>query len=135
MSKMDPSHAGSDWEREIAALEVDNRRAFVARDLERLGRLVSERFLVNSPLGTVNERDRVLEQLRTGAIAHASLDHHVEAMRRFGDVVVVMGSETYSDVPGGPEIQRRFTNVWAAEGGTWRIIARHANVVVDAAGR
>ena len=40
MSKMDPSHAGSDWEREIAALEVDNRRAFVARDLERLGRLV-----------------------------------------------------------------------------------------------
>jgi len=132
---MDPSRAGEDWEREIAALEVDNRRAFVARDLERLGRLVSERFLVNSPLGTVNERDRVLELLRTGVIAHASLDHHVEAMRRFGDVVVVMGSETYSDVPGGPAIQRRFTNVWAAEDGTWRIIARHANVVLDAAGR
>ena len=132
---MDPRHANGDWEREIAALEADNRRAFLARDLERLGQLVSERFLVNSPLGTVNERDRVLEQLRTGAIAHASLDHHVEAMRRFGDVVVVMGSETYSDVPGGPEIQRRFTNVWAAESGTWRIIARHANVVLDAAGR
>ena len=122
---MDPRHANGDWEREIAALEADNRRAFLARDLERLGQLVSERFLVNSPLGTVHERERVLELLRTGAIAHASL----------GDVVVVMGGETYSDAPGGPPIQRRFTNVWAADGGTWRIIARHANVVGDAPSR
>jgi len=132
---MDPRHANGDWEREIAALEADNRRAFLARDLERLGQLVSERFLVNSPLGTVHERKRVLELLRTGAIAHASLDHRVETMRRYGDVVVVMGGETYSDAPGGPPIQRRFTNVWAADGGTWRIIARHANVVGDAPSR
>jgi ketosteroid isomerase-like protein len=128
---MDPKPDVEDWQREIAALEAENRSAFLARDLEKLGRFLSDGFLVNSPLGTVNERERVLELLRTGVIAHASLESRIEAMRRFGDVVVVMGSETCSDTADGPERRRRFTNVWAAESGSWRIIARHANLVGD----
>lgn len=29
----------------------------------------------------------------------------------------------------GKEIKRRFTNTWKREGSTWRLFARHANVI------
>jgi hypothetical protein len=29
----------------------------------------------------------------------------------------------------GQAIKRRFTNVWKNEAGTWRLFARHANVI------
>jgi hypothetical protein len=51
--------------------------------------------------------------------------------------VFIMGRETVdprSDTPGaglvaGRTIKRRFTNIWKNEDGTWRLFARHANVI------
>jgi len=51
--------------------------------------------------------------------------------------VFIMGLETVEprvDTPSaglsaGRKVQRRFTNVWREEGGTWRLYARHANVI------
>ena len=43
-----------------------------------------------------------------------------------------MGAETVKPKAGpsaGQLIQRRFTNVWRKEAGTWRLYARHANVI------
>jgi hypothetical protein len=39
-----------------------------------------------------------------------------------------------SDAPGagliaGETVLRRFTNIWKNEAGTWRLFARHANVI------
>jgi hypothetical protein len=49
---------------------------------------------------------------------------------------IVMGFETVVPVSPGaaapPSIPRRFTNIWKKEGGTWRMIARHANVIAPA---
>lgn len=120
-----------DWQEKVIALEDENRRAFVARDFERLEDLWSDQFVVNSPINRVNDKRQVLDLLRAGTIAHSSLQGQIELIQRLGNLVVVMGSEVVTNTPDGPIIRRRFTNLWLAEGGTWRLIVRHANVIAD----
>ena len=117
------------WVGEITALEEEHRRAFVARDLERLDALWSDELLVNTPINRVHDKRQVLDLLRAGIIAHASFDAEIESIERRRDMVLVMGSERITDAPGGPLIRRRFTNLWRPEGGAWRLIVRHANLV------
>lgn len=120
-----------DWQEKVIALEDENRRAFVARDFERLEDLWSDQFVVNSPINRVNDKRQLLDLLRAGTIAHSSLQGQIELIQRLGNLVVVMGSEVVTSAPDGPIIRRRFTNLWLAEGGTWRLMVRHANVIAD----
>jgi hypothetical protein len=114
---------------EMTALEDEHRRAFVARDIARLDALWSDALLVNSPINRVHHKWQVLELLKAGTIAHSSFDAHIETVERREDLVIVMGSERVINVPGTPAFHRRFTNVWRSEGGTLRMIVRHANIV------
>jgi ketosteroid isomerase-like protein len=128
---------GSDrpaWQQEVRALEDEGHRAFIARDLERLEDLWSDDLIVNSPINRVHDKPRILDLLRAGTIAHSSIESQIEAIERQGNVVVVMGSETVTNAPDGPIIRRRFTNLWHAEGDSWRLIARHANIIADPMG-
>lgn len=117
-----------DWEARIEELEESGRRAFLSRDAERLARLWSEELVVNSPLGRVLSRDEVLDLLRRGVIAHASYEIVIEAARRHGDLVIVMGHDFVADAADAAPIQRRFTDVWRAEADSWRMVARHASL-------
>ena len=114
---------------EITELEAEQRRAFVARDLERLSALWSDGLLVNSPMNRVNDKRQVLDLLRAGIIAHVSFDALVDRIERREDLVVVMGGERIVNAPGEPALHRRFTNIWRREDGSWRMILRHANIV------
>ena len=121
------------WTEEVRALEEEGRRAFLSRDVDRLDALWSDQLIVNSPINRVHDRRQVLGLLRAGTIAHSSIESRVEAIERNGDLVIVMGSEQVTNSPGGPVIRRRFTNVWRAEGRSCRLVARHANVIAEAA--
>jgi ketosteroid isomerase-like protein len=126
---------GSDfvtWQKDIATLEAEHCRAFVARDFEQLERLWSDDLLVNSPINRVHDKKRVLELLRAGIISHSSLECQAEAMMQQGRFVVVMGNEVLTNSPGGPQVRRRYTNIWGALGGSWQLVARHANVITGA---
>ena len=120
----------NDWEKEIRALEEEGCRAFVAGDCGRLEVLWSDDLIVNSPINRVHDKQRVFDLLRAGTIAHSSLRSEIELIQRHGDLVVVMGSERVTNAPDGPVIPRRFTNVWRAEDGSWRLLFRHANIVL-----
>lgn len=128
-----PNHTAperaSEWEIEIRLLESAACHAFLARDIDSLRRLWSEKYAVNSPLNKVVDREDVLTLIRNGHIGHLSFEHHVERMQRHGDVVIVMGRETIVDDPETGPVERRYTNVWRNEDGAWRAIGRHANVV------
>lgn len=122
---------GADLMQEMTAWEDEHRRAFVARDIERLDQMWSDELVVNSPINRVHRKRQVLDLLQAGTIAHVSLDAQIETAERQGDLAIVMGSERVVNTQGGPVIHRRFTNVWQAEDGKWRMIARHANVVPE----
>ena len=98
-----------------------------------------EQFTVNAPNNqVVVGRRAVLDTfVRAGVINFSTFERQVEFIRSDGDFVIIMGLETVepvSDAPSaglvaGRTIKRRFTNVWRKEGGTWRLLARHANVI------
>mgnify|MGYP001798244268 CR=1 FL=1 len=62
-----------------------------------------------------------------------SLTREVEQIIVKGGVVFSMGNETViplsdDDIP-GQTVKRRYTNIWMKEDGTWKLVARHANVI------
>jgi hypothetical protein len=131
MSTVTPKHAAAtDWQQEIRTLEEQGRAAFLAGDIPTLDALWDDRLLVNSPLNIVNDKARVLELLASGRIRHTINEGQIEHIARYGDVAVVMGRDAVDGPPANVLTQRRFTNVWQLQDGTWRMIARHAQVMV-----
>lgn len=122
----------TDWTHEFTTLEEAHRRAFLDRDIETLSKLWSDGLLVNTPLNRVNDKRQVLGLLKAGTIAHTSFEADIEVIERRDDLVFVMGGERIVNGPGTPVIHRRFTNVWRTEGGAWRMVLRHANLIPGA---
>jgi ketosteroid isomerase-like protein len=126
-------------ETRVRELDDQERVAALKRDVAALERLWSEDLTVNAPNNqVVVGRRAVLDTfVRAGVINFSGFDRKIEFIRADGNSVFVMGLETVtplSDAPGaglvaGKTIERRFTNIWEKEGATWRLFARHANVI------
>jgi hypothetical protein len=126
-------------EARVLALDDEERRATLARDLATLERLWSMQFTVNAPNNrVVAGRQAVLDTfVHSGVIDFAQFQRTNEHVLADGSYVFIMGVETVtprSNAPSagleaGRTIKRRFTNVWKNENGTWRLFARHANVI------
>lgn len=123
----------------VRLLDDQERIAALERDIPALERLWSDDFAVNAPNNeVVVGRRAVLDTfVRAGVMNFSRFDRQVEFLRTDGAYVIVMGVETVqpiSDARGaglvaGQTIERRFTNIWKNEAGTWRLFARHANVI------
>lgn len=119
----------STWEKDIQALEEAGRVAFLAGDTETLAGMWDDALLVNSPLNFINDKARVLDLLKSGRIRHTFDDVVIERIERYDNVVVVMGRDTVDGPPNGEIVNRRFTNIWQLQDGSWKMIARHAQIV------
>jgi len=68
--------------------------------------------------------------VRAGVVNFSMFERQIEFIRADGSFVIIMGLETVQPIgDAGRIIKRRFTNVWKNEAGTWRLFARHANVI------
>ena len=132
------AQSGSD-EAAVRSADDQERIAALNRDTVALERLWSDQFVVNAPNNRVAIGKRaVLDAfVRSGIINFSSFERQIEFVRVAGDFAFIMGLETLvplSDAPSaglraGQPTQRRFTNIWKREAGTWRLYARHANVI------
>ncbi|GJQ21501.1 MAG TPA: nuclear transport factor 2 family protein [Gemmatimonadales bacterium] len=132
------AQSGSD-EAAVRSADDQERIAALNRDTVALERLWSDQFVVNAPNNRVAIGKRaVLDAfVRSGIINFSSFERQIEFVRVDGDFAFIMGLETLvplSDAPSaglraGQPTQRRFTNIWKREAGTWRLYARHANVI------
>lgn len=121
-------------EQAIRALEEQERLAVLNRDVDALKRIWSERMLVNAPGNKVSSgRDVALGLMESGAIHYTLFERSIEALRIDGDIAFVMGGETIKPTGEAPQagqtVRRRFTHVWKKDGETWRLVARHANIL------
>ena len=132
---VDRAEDGTDWRRQIAALQEEGRKAFLAANILRLRSIFSDELLVNSPIHRVHDQEKVLELLERGVIRHSSSVEHIEAMERRGNLVVVMGEDVVTDPPKHEPVRRRFTNVWRADGDSWRLVVRHATPIAASTSR
>lgn len=119
-------------EASIRAFEEQERQGILNRDSQALQRIWSEHFMVNSPFNQVSpDAGVVLDLMRQGLIHYSSFERRIEHLRIDGDIAIVMGAETVRPTGNAPlagqTVQRRFTHIWRRDGGTWRLIARHAN--------
>ena len=121
-------------EETVRSLDDQARIAALKRDVPTLKRLWSDQFTVNAPNNEVLiGKPAVLDWVHRGIINFSSFDRTIEFIRVDGDLAIIMGAEAVrpiGDAPAaGQTVRRRFTNIWRKEGGTWRLIARHANVI------
>ena len=128
---------------EVTVLELDDRERLAAlqRDVAALDLLWSEQFTVNAPNSAVVQGKRAVMEtfVTSGIIDFSSFERRIEFVRIDGNFAFLMGLESLvpnSDAPStghvaGQVIKRRFTNIWKKEedGATWRLFARHANVI------
>ena len=123
----------------VLALDDQEREAALRRDVETLKRLWSDRFTVNAPNNAVvTGKQAVLDTfVHSGIIDFSSYARQIEHVGLDGGFAFIMGLETLvpkNDAPtaglvAGRPVSRRFTNIWKQEAGTWRLFARHANVI------
>jgi hypothetical protein len=126
-------------EQNVRSLDDQERIAALRRDIPTLERLWSEQLAVNAPNNQVVVGKRAVLDMfvRAGIINFSVFDREIEFTRADGAFVIIMGLETLlpvSDAPSaglvaGQTTKRRFTNIWKNEAGTWRLVARHANVI------
>lgn len=126
-------------EQRVRLLDDEERVAALKRDLPALERLWSEQFTVNAPNNqVVIGRRAVMDTfVHSSVINFSTFERQIEFIRADGDFVFIMGLETVvpvGDAPSvglvaGQAIKRRFTNIWKNESGSWRLFARHANVI------
>jgi ketosteroid isomerase-like protein len=123
---------------EKAVRDLDNQERIAAlnKDTKALERLWSEQFVGNQPNNRVVADKKALI---AALVPRSSYVRNIEFFRIDGDFAFLMGLEIIvaaTDAPGvglaaGKPTQRRFTNVWKREGNTWRLYARHANVIPE----
>ena len=124
----------SSAEATVRALDDQERLAALNQDYSALERFWSEHFIVNAPTNQIlPDRNAVLNHFRKGMTTRSSYERSIEYVRVDGDIALVMGAETLKPTGSAPlagqTVHRRFTNIWTKEGDTWRLWARHANVI------
>ncbi len=123
---------------EAALRRLNDREvaAFIASDTATLGALWSDEFVVTNPLNRFVTKTQVLGMTASRFVAMSALTRSIDYIHVYGPMAVIAGSEIVTwagTFPlAGLTSNLRFTAVWRDEGGTWREVARHANIVPTA---
>jgi ketosteroid isomerase-like protein len=116
----------------LHACETALREAQLASDVQELDRLVDDALVFIGPNGAVYGKQDDLDAHRRGLIRITRLDPSEERTQQFGHIAVVSVrmemAGTFEGVAfAGPF---RYTRVWRAQGGGWRIVAGHVSAVL-----
>ena len=117
----------------IRRLENAEKTAILKGDTLALTRLMSKHIVVQNPENTIVGFQQIMDRIKSGKINYGSFDREIERITIVNQIAVVMGLETL--VPkgdtkhAGKTVQRRFTNIWTKEAGTWKLTARQATII------
>lgn len=119
-------------EAEIKNLEQAEVKALQDKDTNTIKKLWDKDYIVNNPeskivLAKPNPLDRPVIQK-----TKVSFTREVEKILINGDIAISMGNETVVPADGsnqGQTIRRRYTNIWMKKDGSWKLVARHANII------
>ena len=120
---------------QIRALEQEQAKAVIARDRGAIEKLFAPDFMIINPSGAVADRKVLLDLLLGNTAPYRSATYQTETVRVYTDTVVSTGLETVvpnSGAQAGQPVQRRITHVWERQGQQWRLVLRHATLVLPA---
>ena len=114
-------------EEELLKLEKAFAEAIVRNDLEDIGRLVTDDWIIIDPNGEIVDRARFFEVIKSGALTHDMMESEDFRVRVYGDSAVVTGVTRTKGKFMGQEFstQERATDVFVKRNGRWQCVLTH----------
>jgi ketosteroid isomerase-like protein len=114
-------------EEELLKLEKEFAEAIVENDLEGLGRLVTDDWIIIGPDGEIVDRARFFEVIKSGALTHDTMQSEDFRVRVYGDSALVTGITRTKGKFMGQEFstQERATDVFIKRDGRWQCVLTH----------
>jgi len=114
-------------EDELLKLEKEFAKAIVRNDLEGIGRLVTDDWIIIDPNGEIVDRARFFEVIKSGALTHELMDSEDFRVRVYGDSAVVSAVTRSKGKFMGQEFstQERATDVFVKRDGRWQCVLTH----------
>jgi ketosteroid isomerase-like protein len=114
-------------EEELLTLEKAFAEAIVKNDLEDIGRLVTDDWIIIDPNGEIVDRARFFEVIKSGALTHEMMESEDFRVRVYGDSAVVTGVTRTTGKFMGQEFstQERATDVFVKRDGRWQCVLTH----------
>ena len=112
---------------ELLKLEKAFAEAIVRNDLEDIGRLVTDDWIIIDPNGEIVDRERFFEIIKSGALTHDMMESEDFRVRVYGDSAVVTGVTRTKGKFMGQEFstQERATDVFVKRDGRWQCVLTH----------
>ena len=114
-------------EEEFLKLEKAFAEAIVKNDLEGIGRLVTDDWIIIDPNGEIVDRARFFEVIKSGALTHDMMESEDFRVRVYGDSAVVTGVTRTKGKFMGQEfsMQERATDVFVKRDRRWQCVLTH----------
>jgi ketosteroid isomerase-like protein len=114
-------------EEELLKLENEFAEAIVKNDLEGIGRLVADDWIIIGPDGEIVDRPRFFEVIKSGALTHDVMESEDFRVRVYGDSAVVTAlTRTRGKFMGQDfSTQERATDVFVKRDGRWQCVLSH----------
>jgi ketosteroid isomerase-like protein len=114
-------------EEELLKLENEFAEAIVRNDLEGIGRLVADDWIIIEPNGGIVDRARFFEVIKSGALAHEMMESEDLRVRVYGDSAVVTAITRTKGKFMRQEFstQERATDVFVKRDGRWQCVLTH----------
>jgi ketosteroid isomerase-like protein len=114
-------------EEELLTLEKAFADAIVRNDLEGIGRLVTDDWIIVDPNGEIVDRARFFEVIKSGALTHDMMESEDFRVRVYGDSAVVTGLTRTKGKFMGQEFstRERATDVFVKRDGRWQCVLTH----------
>ena len=114
-------------EEELLTLEKAFADAIVRIDLEGIGRLVTDDWIIVDPNGEIVDRARFFEVIKSGVLTHDMMESEDFRVRVYGDSAVVTGLTRTKGKFMGQEFstRERATDVFVKRDGRWQCVLTH----------
>jgi len=111
-------------EEELLKLEKAFAAAIVKNDLEGIGRLVADDWIIVDPNGEIVDRTRFFEVIKSGALTHDVMESEDFRVRVYGDSAVVTAITSSKGKFMGQEFstRERATDVFVKRDGRWQCV-------------
>jgi ketosteroid isomerase-like protein len=117
----------SEAEEELLKLENAFAEAIANNDLEGIGRLVADDWIIIDPNGEIVDRARFFEVIKSGSLTHEMMQSEDLRVRVYEDSAVVIAVTRTKGKFMGQEFstRERATDVFVKRDGRWQCVLTH----------
>jgi len=114
-------------EEELLKLERAFADAIIKNDLESIGRIVADDWIIVDPNGEIVGRTRFFEVIKSGALTHDIMESEDFRVRVYGESAVVTAITSTKGKFMGQEFstRERATDVFVKRDGRWQCVLTH----------